>query len=225
MTGSITVMAATSLTAAMEAITSEFEDRHPGVTVDTSFGSSGSLATSIVEGAPADVFASADIAQMDKVVNARMNNDAPVTFTTNSLEIMVRPGNPDDITGLADLADADIDVATAEDGAPIRDYTDTVLARAGVTAHFVTYEANVGGIVTKVTSGAADAGIVYRTDVIAAGSGASGVPIPDEQNVIAEYPITTLLSSTNTAMARAFVDFVLSSDGQAILKSFGFGER
>jgi len=224
LSGSITVLAATSLTNAMSEIQTAFIRHNPDVTITFSFAGSSTLANNIIAGAPADVFVSADLANMDALVDDDLTASAPQVFTTNALEIMVRPGNPLGISDLSDLASNNVSVATCTDGVPIRTYTDTVLERAGVTAHFVTYEANVGGIVTKITSGAADAGIVYRTDVIAAGSSVSGVRIPAAQNLVAEYPIATLRSSSNPAVAQAFVDFMLSPEGQAIITSYGFGE-
>ncbi len=222
--GPITVMAATSLTTAFTDIATAFTALHPAARVTFSFGGSSSLATSIVGGAPADVFASADSKNMDKVVAASATSGDPTVFTTNSLSIVVQPGNPKGISSLADLARQGVTVATCTDEVPIRRYTDQVLAAAGVTANFVTFEANVGGIVTKVTTGAVDAGIVYRTDVLAAGSSAKGVSIPTSVNVTAEYPIAALAGSGNARTAQAFVDFVQSAEAQTILASYGFGE-
>lgn len=224
LTGSITVLAASSLTNAMNGLKASFIYQHPDINITFSFGSSSSLKTNILNGSPGDVYASADWSNMAAVVDASKTSSTPSVFATNYLQIMVRPGNPLSITTLGDLARNDVSVATCTDGVPIRTYTDTILTRAGVAAHFVTYEANVGGIVTKVTTGAADAGIVYRTDVLAAGSSATGVRIPTTQNLIAEYPIAILQSSANPTVAQAFVDFIQSTEGQNILVSFGFGE-
>ncbi|MEY4340101.1 MAG: molybdate transporter substrate-binding protein [Actinomycetota bacterium] len=220
--GSITVAAATSLTNAFNAITSAFEAANPGTSVTMSFGASSTLATNINDGAPIDVFAAADAKNIDKVAS-KLSGSAEV-FTTNRLAIMVQPGNPKGVKGLADLARGDVSVATCNTDVPIRTYTDQALATAGVTANFVTFEANVGGIVTKITSGAVDAGVVYRTDVIAAGANAEGVDIPTAQNVVAEYPIGLIGSTSNERTARAFIEFVRSAEGQKILSSFGFGE-
>jgi len=224
LTGSITVLAATSLTNAMNGLKNAFIQQHPDVNISFSFGSSSALKTNILNGSPGDVYASADWPNMTAVVDASKNSSNPSVFATNYLQIMVRPGNPLNIASLGDLARNDVSVATCTDGVPIRTYTNTILNRAGVAAHFVTYEANVGGIVTKVTTGAADAGIVYRTDVLAAGSSATGVRIPSSQNLVAEYPIATLGSATNPIVAQAFVNFIQSTEGQNILVSFGFGE-
>ncbi len=219
--GSITVLAATSLTNAFRAIERAFETAYPGVDITMSFGASSTLAMQINNGAPADVFASADVDNMAKVAGSLDSGYS--IFATNLLQIMVAAGNPKNVQTLADLANPDLIVITAQPGVPIRSYTDEVLARAGVTAGFRSFEANVGGIVTKITSGAADAGIVYRTDVINAGAKAQGVRIPSAQNVVAEYPIGVLSGSGNPRLAAAFVQFV-NGPGQSILGSFGFGD-
>jgi len=216
------VLAATSLTNAFRAIEQAFEAAHPGADVTMSFGASSTLATQIKNGAPADVFASADVDNIAKVAGSLASGYS--IFATNFLQIMVAAGNPKNVQTLADLANPDLIVITAQPGVPIRSYTDEVLSRAGVSANFRSFEANVSGIVTKITSGAADAGIVYRTDVINAGSKAQGVRIPVAQNVVAEYPIGVLSGSGNPRLATAFVRFV-NGPGQSILGSFGFGDE
>ncbi|MBU3690104.1 MAG: molybdate ABC transporter substrate-binding protein [Acidimicrobiales bacterium mtb01] len=220
-TTELNVLAATSLTDAFGAIEQAFETANPGVNVTMSFGGSSTLATQIQNGAPADVFASADEKNMDLITDLLFGDSS--VFTTNELQIMVAPGNPRDIRSLADLTRTDVIVITAQPGVPIRTYTDDVLANAGVVANFRSFEANVGGIVTKITGGAADAGIVYRTDVIAAGSKAQGVRIPLDQNLVAQYPIGVLAASTNRRAADAFVAFV-NGPGQSLLASYGFGD-
>ena len=138
------------------------------------------------------------------------------------MEIIVEPGNPKGITGLADLARADVLFVTCAPEVPIGRYSAEALAKAGVTATPVSYEADVKAVVTKVTSGEADAGIVYSTDVKAAGSAASGVEIPENQNVIATYPIAVTKAAPNAEAAEAFVDYVTSNDGARTLEKFGF---
>ena len=214
------VMAASSLATAFEILEFEFEAANPDIDVQVTSGSSSNLALQIENGAPADVFASADEATMTKVADFLVPDYR--VFATNELQIMVAPGNPKNIRSLADLQADDLIVITAQEGVPIRGYTDEVLKRAGVVANFRSFEANVGGIVTKITNGAADAGIVYRTDVIAAGSRASGVDIPAEQNVVARYPIAVLESSTRRDDAAAFVAF-LQGPGRDTLHQLGFG--
>lgn len=218
----LTVLAATSLTGTFGEIERAFEAANPGVDVTMSFGGSSTLANQIDGGAPADVFASADEESMSRITDSLASDYS--FFATNSLAIMVAPGNPKNIRTLADLARSDVVVITAQPGVPIRSYTDAVLERAGVVANFRSFEANVGGIVTKIISGAADAGIVYRTDVIAAGSKAQGVDIPADQNYVARYPIAVLESSANRSLADAFVEYV-NGAGRTVLESYGFGER
>ena len=216
----ITVMAATSLTDAFGAIEQAFEAANPDVDVTMSFGGSSTLANQIANGAPADVFASADQKNMIAIADLLAGDYS--FFATNSLEIMVASGNPKNIRTLADLSRSDVVVITAQPDVPIRSYTDEVLMRAGVVPNFRSFEANVGGIVTKITSGAADAGIVYRTDVIAAGSKAQGVVIPADQNFVAQYPIAVVTTSTNRTAADAFVAYV-EGPGQDVLAKYGFG--
>jgi molybdate transport system substrate-binding protein len=217
-TATVTVFAAASLTSSFTDIEVAFEAAHPDIDVVMSFAASSELATQIAEGAPADVFASADEKNIDKVA-AEIDGDR-ATFATNRLQIVTESGNPLGISSLADLADPSVLFVTCAPDVPIGAYTVEALAKAGVNVSPVSFEESVKGIVTKVTTGEADAGIVYATDVTAAGSAATGVDIPDEFNVIATYPITRV--STNDA-ATTFIEFVLSADGQAILEDFGFG--
>jgi molybdate transport system substrate-binding protein len=222
-TGDVTVFAAASLTAAYSKIGDAFMTDHPGATVTFNFASSSDLVTQINEGAPADVFASADAANMTKLTDAGGNAAEPTVFATNSLQIIVEPGNPRGIAGVADLANPDLLYITCAPEVPIGLYADQVLAAAGVTVAPVSFEENVKGIVTKVTLGEADAGIVYTTDVIAADVAAEGVDIPADINVVATYPIVVTKEAPNPQRAQAFVDFVLGEQGQKILASSGFG--
>jgi len=213
------VMAASSLTGAFAEIESTFEDSNPGIDVVVIGASSSALAAQIVDGADVDVFASADQAQFSRAAEA-VDFDTPRILATNSLVIIVSPGNPRDVRDLDDLARDDVMVATATDDVPIRKYTDRLLAASGVTANFVTFEANVSGIVTKVSTGAADAGIVYVSDLV--GADVDSVTIPVAQNVIASYPIAAATNSSRVELARRFVDLTLSADGRAILVANGF---
>ena len=222
--GSVNVFAAASLTDAFEAIGVEFEAAHPDVDVVFNFAASSELVAAIVDdGAPADVFASADQNNMHKLVDAGRNDGDPATFATNSLQIIVEPGNPMDIATLDDLADPDLIFVTCDPAVPIGAYTQQVLDAAGVDVTPASLEENVRGIVTKVTAGEADAGIVYATDVLAAGDDAEGVPIPDDLNVVAEYPIANVTEAGNPDGAAAFTEFVLGDEGQEILAEFAFG--
>ena len=221
-TGDITVFAAASLTAAYTEIGDAFMTEYPDSHVTFNFAASSDLATQIIEGAPADVFASADQANMSKLTDAGGNSGEPQVFATNSLQIIVEPGNPKGIAGLADLAKSDVLYVTCAPDVPIGKYAAQVLMAAGVTTTPASLEENVKGIVTKVTLGEADAGIVYKTDVIAAGDKAEGVDIPADINVTATYPVVATKEAANAEGAHAFVDFVVGDQGQKILAGYGF---
>ncbi|HZX54120.1 MAG TPA: molybdate ABC transporter substrate-binding protein [Ilumatobacteraceae bacterium] len=220
--GRVTVFAAASLTAAFSAIGDAFKTANRGTNVTFNFASSSDLVTQINEGAAADVYASADEANMQKLVDAEGNAADPQVFATNSLQIIVQPGNPKRIKTLADLANPNILYVTSSPEVPIGKYAAQALATARVTVTPVSLEENVKGIVTKVTLGEADAGIVYTTDVIAAGDQAEGVDIPADANVIATYPIVVTKAARNPAGASAFSEFVRSDQGQKILAGYGF---
>ena len=221
--GDITVFAAASLTEAFTDVGEAFTAAHPEATATFSFDASSALVQQITEGAPADVFASADTANMDKLIDAGLNGSEPVVFATNLLTIVVAPGNPLGITGIADLANTDIKTVICASEVPCGNYANQIFTAAGVAVTPVSLEQNVRGVVTKVTAGEADAGIVYVTDVTAAGEAADMVEIPDEINVVAEYPIASVAASQNQAVDQAFIDFLTGPDGQAILAEHGFG--
>lgn len=221
-TAGITVFAAASLKAAFTEVGNAFEAADPGTKVTFDFAASSDLVARIGEGAPADVFASADLSNMSKLTGAGDAAGEPVTFATNLLQIMVEPGNPKGIATVADLADPGLVVVICAPEVPCGKYAATLFANAGVDVAAASLEENVNGVVTKVTLGEADAGVVYRTDVIAAGDRAAGVDIPDDINVRAQYPIVVTKAAANPDGATAFVDFVRSADGQRILASYGF---
>lgn len=225
--GEITVFAASSLTDAFTALGEDFMAANPTVKVAFNFAGSSELSTQILQGAPADVFAAADTSTMSKLTSAGGAGSDPVVFATNRAQIIVAAGNPRSISGLADLANSDLAnsdlvVIGCSPDVPCGRYGKQILEQAGVDVTLRSLEENVRAVVTKVTLGEADAGIVYVTDVIAAGDSATGVDIPADVNVIAEYPIVVTGVSPNPLIARAFVDFVLSPRGQEILASFGF---
>jgi len=222
-TTTLNVSAAASLTNAFGEVEAAFEQAHPDVDVVLNFASSSDLVTQIVEGAPVDVFASADTKNMEKISAAGLVVGNPSVFATNSLRIIVAPGNPLGITGLGDLARPGLVYVTCDPNVPIGRYAQEVLDAAGVVVSPASFEENVKGVVAKVMAGEADAGIVYTTDVLAAGDGADGVDIPEEFNVSASYPIAVLESSTHSEIARSFVEFVNTDAGMAILGRFGFG--
>ncbi len=220
--GTVTVFAAASLTAAFEDLGAAFAEANPDADVVFNFAASSELVTQIGEGAPADLFASADLNSMSKLTDAGDHATDPVIFTTNRLEIIVAPGNPLGITGVADLANQDLIVVNCAPEVPCGRYANDVFAASGAVVTPKSLEENVKGVVAKVMLGEADAGIVYRTDVIAAGADAAGVEIPVDVNVFAEYPIAVTAEAPNPEGAQAFIDVVLSAEGQAILESYGF---
>ena len=219
--GTLTVFAASSLTETFDALAAEFEKQHPDVDVVLSYGGSGDLATQITQGAPADVFASASEAPMKSVVAA---GDAthPTIFTTNTLEIAVPAGNPAGITGLADIADPALTIALCDPSVPCGSAAQTLMKRAGLTAAPDTLEENVKAVLTKIELGEADAGLVYVTDVKAAGGKVEGIDVPEAAAVINRYPIAVVTGAPNADAARAWVDFVLSDRGQKALADAGF---
>ena len=221
-TGTLVVFAATSLTEAFDKIGAQFEKANPGVTVKFNYNGSSSLATQITQGAPADVFASAAPSNMKTVTDAGLASGTPQTFTSNTGEIMVESGNPHKITSVKDLANPKIKVVVCAPAVPCGAVAQAIFKNAGVTVKPVSEEQNVGGVVTKVTLGEADAGIVYVTDVKASESKAEGVPIPADQNDVTEYPIVEVKNAPNATAAKAFISYVLSPAGQQVLASYGF---
>jgi molybdate transport system substrate-binding protein len=220
--GTVSVFAAASLTDAFNALGTSFHAANSGVTVKFNFAGTPTLVTQIEQGAPADVFASADTTNMDKLKGDGFTIGSPQVFARNKLEIVVAPGNPKGITGLADLAKAGVIYITEAPTVPAGKYALQALKMAGVTVTPKSLETDVKSVVSKIELGEADAGIVYTTDVTAAGSKVTGVPIPDADNVIATYPIVAVKATTNAVAANAFVAYVLSAAGQAKLQSFGF---
>jgi molybdate transport system substrate-binding protein len=220
--GRVVVLAAASLAAAFGAVDDAFERAQPGTTVETSFAGSQILVQQIREGAPADVFAAADEASMKAVADAGELAEPARVFAKNRLAIAVRPGNPSGIRTLADLGRPGLIVALGGPSVPVGRYAAEAFKRAGVPVPTASQEPDVKAVVTKIVLGEADAGIVYVTDVTAAGGKIEGVPIPDAHNVEARYPIAVLRDAPNAAGARALVAFVLGPDGQAVLRRFGF---
>lgn len=220
--GEVVVFAAASLTDAFDHLAAAFETETPGVEVRLNVAGSQTLASQIIEGAPADVFASADTTQMEVIQDTGHLADDPAIFTANRLAIVVEAGNPLGIGGLADLADPDLLLVLPAEEVPAGRYAREVLARAGVTVTPVSLERDVRAALSKVELGEADASIVYTSDVVAAADRVAGVDIPDQHNVPATYPIARLADAPNPGAADAFVAFVLSPEGQAILGDTGF---
>lgn len=222
--GTILVGAASSLTEAFERIADDFERRHPAIEVDLTFDASSRLAAQVAQGAPVDVFASADVANMDEIVDADLAAGAPRVFARNQLEIVTKRGNPEGVRSLADLAGLDV-VALCATEAPCGAYAEQALDEAGVSLPTgrVTRGESAKTTLGAVAHGDAEAGIVYVTDVRAAGGAVDGVAIPSSKNRVAAYPIVVVRGTDEIEAARAFVRYVGSPAGQATLRSFGFG--
>lgn len=222
--GELLVSAAASLTDAFGEIEAEFEDANPGIDVVLNLGSSSTLREQIVEGAPADVFASANTSNMDTLVEEGEVTDDPQIFVENLLQIAVPAGNPAGITGLEDFGREELALGLCAEDVPCGDYARQALDAAGVdySNSIDTNEADVRALLTKVEADELDAGITYVSDVVSTGGGVDGVDIPEDQNIVASYPIAVLANAPNPAAAEAFVAFVLSDEGQAILNEWGF---
>ena len=219
--GEITVFAAASLTGSFTQLGQQFEAAYPGTHVVFSFGASSTLATQIVQGAPADVFASASVKNLDQVVTAKAATTGK-PFARNVMEIAVPPANPAQITQLSDLAKPGVKVVLCAEAVPCGGTARAVLTKAKLTVKPVSNEADVKATLSKVQLGEADAGVVYVTDVLAAGAKVKGITIPADLNASTSYPIAPLTASKNPALAAAFVDYVLSTDGQTVLTRAGF---
>ena len=217
----IRVFAAASLTGSFTALGKTFESENPGTKVEFNFGPSSGLAEQISSGAPADVFASASPSNMDTVVQAGDAKD-PVDFASNSMEIAVPPANPGRISTFADLAKGGVKVALCQAQVPCGKTAAAAIAKAGLTVRPATEEVDVKSVLTKVTLGEVDAGVVYVTDVQAAGDKVTGIQIPASQNASTTYPIATLTGSGSAATAADFVDLVTSEQGLAVLEKAGF---
>ena len=218
----IRVFAAASLTESFTELGKRFEEEHPGTQVEFNFGPSSGLAEQIESGAPADVFASASPGNMRTVVEGGHAKDAQ-DFATNSMEIAVPADNPGRIHGLEDLAGDDVKVALCQEQVPCGQVAAKVLANAGLAVEAATEETDVKSVLTKVSLGEVDAGIVYVTDVLAAGDDVRGIEIAEDLNASTTYPIATLTHSEHTDHAGEFVDLVLSDEGVKVLQDAGFG--
>lgn len=229
---SLVIFAAASLTDAFSEIGSNFEAANPGVAVKLNFAGSQTLRTQIEQGAKADVFASANIKEMDALVEGNfVAVESPQIFLTNRLVVILPSDNPAGLKTLADLTGAGIKLVLAAKEVPVGNYSLQVLDKLGETldlefkdkvlANVVSYENDVRQVVTKIQLGEADAGIVYMSDTVAAPE-LKIMDIPAESNVVASYTLAVLTQSENREQAQNFVDYVLSTDGQAVLKKWGF---
>lgn len=221
----LTVFAAASLKGTFTEIGKQFEKEHDEVTVKFNFAGSSDLVAQIQQGAPADVFASADTANMDKARVAGLLEGAAQDFATNTLEIVTPPDNPANVDSLDDLADADIKVVLCAPEVPCGAAASGVEKASGVDIKPVSEEQSVTDVLGKVISGEADAGLVYVTDVKAAGDQVHGVTFPESGEVVNTYPIAALRRGKDGALAEYFADYVTGPEGQAVLGAAGFGKR
>ena len=222
LTGTLTVFAAASLTDVFGRLGDRLTADNPDLEIRFNFAGSSALATQITQGAPADVFASANRPQMDVVTDAGLAGDDPTVFTENVLQIAVPPDNPGGVTGLADFAEPDLTLAICAADVPCGAAALEVFESAGVTAEPDTLEEDVRAALTKVELGEVDAALVYASDVQSAGSGVDGIEFPEAEDAVNEYPICSLADAPNPAAARAFIELVLSPEGQAALEAAGF---
>lgn len=234
----LTVFAASSLSDALDEIAGQFEAQNPGVHVLLNYAASSQLAIQIQDGAPADIFASANVQQMQRVADGGSVDGTAGLFATNRLVVIVPADNPGRIEGLADLARPGLALVVAQPGVPVRTYTDQFVGLVemdpayGQTfsrtfyANVVSEEDNVRRVVAKVALGEADAGVVYLSDVTADIAGeVQLIPIADQYNVTAAYPIARLINARQPDLAWNFIRFVRGAEGQAILEKWGFGPR
>ncbi len=220
----IIVFAAASLKKSFTEIGERFETDNPGTDVEFSFAGSSELGIQLTQGAPADVFASADLKNMDTVAKAGLLAGDPVNFASNTLTIAVPPGNPRKIASLKDLAQQGISVVVCAPVVPCGSATQKVEQAADVRLNPVSEESSVTDVLNKVMTGQADAGLVYLTDVQGAGAKVSGVPFPEAAGAVNTYPIAALKGSGHADLARKFVDLVTGEAGQKILAAAGFAK-
>lgn len=223
LTGELVVYAAASLTAAFDDLATRFEELHPSLDVaPIVYDGSSTLATQLVEGAPADVFASADETTMATVAEASLLAGPAQLFASNTLVIALPPGNPGAVTSLSDLARPQVSVVLCAAAVPCGSASHRLLTAAGLSVTPVSEEQNVSAVLTKIVADEADAGLVYATDVVAAGTSVVSLVPAGAGEVVNHYPVASLAGADNPAAADAFVSFVLSPDGQAVLGTYGF---
>ena len=219
----LTVLAAASLTETFTALADEFEATHPGVRVRLAFDSSATLAGQAVQGAPADVLATADAATMQDAVDGGVVPGGPTTFATNTMALVVPADNPAGITSFADLGRSGVDYVACVETAPCGAVGAALLRANAITADPASLETDVKAVLAKVISDEADAGLVYVTDATAAGDAVQALEVPQADTEVLDYPIGVLDQASDPDLAQDFVDLVLSSEGQRILGAAGFG--
>lgn len=221
-TGDVTVFAAASLKSTFTELGTQFEKDNPGTKVTFNFAGSSDLVAQLTQGAPGDVFASADTKNMTKAIDADLVTGDPVNFATNTLTIVTPPGNPKGIKTFADLTKPGNQVVVCAPQVPCGSATETVEKATGVTLSPVSEESAVTDVLGKITSGQADAGLVYVTDAKGAGDKVTAIPFAESTGAVNTYPISVLKESTNPAAAQKFVELVTSPQGQNVLAAAGF---
>ena len=220
----IIVAAAASLKKSFTDIGEQFKTENPGASVEFSFAGSSDLVTQLTQGAPADVFASADTKNMDKAAQAGLLAGDPVNFASNTLTIAVAPANPKKIASFKDLTQPGLNVVVCAPQVPCGSATQKVEKATGVKLNPVSEESSVSDVLNKVTTGQADAGLVYVTDAIGAGDKVASVALPEAAGAVNTYPIAVLKESKNPQLARKFVDLVTGASGQKVLSAAGFAK-
>jgi molybdate transport system substrate-binding protein len=222
LSGNVTVFAAASLKESFTTLGKDFEKAHPGTKVTFSFGGSDTLAASITGGAPADVFAAASPKTMAIVTGKKDAAGTPATFVRNQLEIATLPGNPDKVASLKDLTKPGLKVVLCAKTVPCGAAAQKALQAGNLDLMPVSYEQDVKSALNKVVLKEADAAVVYRTDVKAAGGKVEGVDFPESASAVNDYPIVLLKNAPNAAAAEAFIQLVQSPEGRQVLIGAGF---
>jgi len=220
----LVVFAAASLKQSFTQLGEQFKTDNPGASVEFSFAGSSDLVTQLTQGAKADVFASADTKNMGKAKGAGLLAGDPVNFATNALTIAVAPGNPKGIRSFQDLSKGGLNVVVCAPQVPCGSATEKVEKATGVELKPVSEESSVTDVLNKVTTGEADAGVVYVTDVAGAGDKVTGVEFPESKDAVNTYPIASLKDSANAELAKKFVEYVTGGAGQKVLDQAGFGK-
>ncbi|WP_420180866.1 molybdate ABC transporter substrate-binding protein [Paenarthrobacter sp. TA1.8] len=223
LSGTVTVFAAASLKSTFTKIAADFEAANPGTKVTLNFAGSSDLVTQITQGAPADVFASADTKNMTKLIDAKLIDGTPTNFATNVLQIAVPPSNPASISSFADLSKPGVKVVVCAPEVPCGSATETIQMAAGTTLTPVSEESSVSDVLGKVTSQEADAGLVYVSDVKTAGDKVKGIPFTESDNAVNTYPVATVGATQNKDVAQAFIAAVTGAAGKKVLTDAGFG--
>lgn len=223
-TGKIIVFGAASLKNTFTEIGERFKADNPGASIEFNFAGSSDLVTQLTNGAPSDVFASADTKNMDKAAQAGLLAGDPVNFASNTLVIATAPGNPKKIASFADLAKPDLIVVACAPQVPCGSATQKIEQATAVTLKPVSEESSVTDVLNKVTTGQADAGLVYVTDAKGAGDKVTAVPFPEAADAVNTYPIAVLKEADNPDLATKFVDLVTAQAGQEILSQAGFAQ-